>query len=107
MDKMTTEPITNNRGPAPGPNRRGANQFAAPSRWSHPPQARASRFFDIAHAARNHWPEYLMEGFGLGLFMVSACAFGVLLGHPTSPVHRAIPDQTVQRVLMGAAMGLT
>jgi aquaporin Z len=48
-----------------------------------------------------------MEAWGLGLFMISACSFGVLLQHPSSPVQQAIPDATLRQVLMGAAMGLT
>ncbi len=48
-----------------------------------------------------------MEAFGLGLFMLSACAFGAILEHPGSPMRRAIPDATVRRVLFGAAMALT
>jgi aquaporin Z len=56
---------------------------------------------------REHWPEYLIEAAGLGFFMISACAFGVLLFHPASPAVSAIPDQTLRRVLMGAAMGAT
>ena len=54
-----------------------------------------------------HWPEYASEGLGLGLFMLSACAFGTLLAHPESPVVRLIRNQTVLRVLMGLAMGST
>lgn len=54
-----------------------------------------------------HWPEYLIEAAGLGFFMISACAFGVLLFHPQSPVVAAIPNLTLRRVLMGAAMGAT
>lgn len=54
-----------------------------------------------------HWPEYLMEAWGLGLFMLLACSFGVLLEHPASPVHQAIPNVFIRRVLMGTAMGLT
>jgi len=37
-------------------------------------------------ALRNHWPEYLMEAAELGIFMISACGFGVLLEYPGSPV---------------------
>src|SRR5215470_8355632 len=55
----------------------------------------------------NHWPEYAMEAFGLGLFMVSACAFGSVLEYPGSPVHQALPNPIVRRVMMGAAMGMT
>lgn len=58
-------------------------------------------------ALRTHWPEYLIEAAGLGFFMVSACAFGVLLFHPSSPVVAALPDTVPRRVLMGAAMGAT
>src|SRR5882724_7818394 len=39
--------------------------------------------------------------------MLSACMFGVLLEHPGSPLHAAIADPTLRRVLMGIAMGLT
>ncbi|MGH7894949.1 MAG: MIP/aquaporin family protein [Candidatus Binatia bacterium] len=58
-------------------------------------------------ALRQHWPEYLMEAWGLGTFMVSACVFTVLLEHPASPVHGALPDPTLRRVLIGLAMGVT
>ncbi len=58
-------------------------------------------------ALRRHWPEYLMEAFGLGLFMVSACSVGVVLEHPSSPVHQMIQVATLRRVLFGAAMGVT
>jgi aquaporin Z len=54
-----------------------------------------------------HWPEYLAEAFGLGLFMVSACGFGVLLFHPGSPVVARLPSMMLRSVLMGTAMGLT
>jgi len=54
-----------------------------------------------------NWREYLIEGAGLGLFMVSASAFATLLEHPASPVHAALPDALVRRALMGAAMGMT
>jgi aquaporin Z len=58
-------------------------------------------------ALRRHWPEYLMEAAGLGLFMVAACLFGTLLEHPGSPVRQALPDGAVRRLLMGLAMGAT
>ena len=54
-----------------------------------------------------HWPEYLMEAAGLGMFMLSACVFGVLLEHPMSPAQQLIEDPMVRRALMGLAMGLT
>jgi len=58
-------------------------------------------------ALKSHWPEYLGEAGGLGLFMVSACLFGAFLFHPGSPAARAIPDGLARRLLMGLAMGLT
>ena len=50
-------------------------------------------------ALRRHWPEYLMEAAGLGLFMVAACLFGALLEHPASPVRQVLPDGGVRRLL--------
>lgn len=58
-------------------------------------------------ALGHHWPEYLMEAFGLGLFMLSACSVGVVLDHPSSPVCQMIQDPTLRRVLFGSAMGAT
>lgn len=58
-------------------------------------------------ALKQHWPEYLIEAIGLGLFMVSACGFGVLLEHPATAAHRAWPDPLMRRALMGTAMGVT
>src|SRR2546425_8066061 len=56
-------------------------------------------------AFTRHWPEYGMEALRLGLFMLSANGFAVLLFHPASPV--VIGEGVVGRVFMGAAMGLT
>ena len=61
----------------------------------------------MLQALKQHWPEYLMEAAELGLFMISACSFGVLLEYPASPVHQAIANSLVRRILMGMAMGLT
>jgi aquaporin Z len=48
-----------------------------------------------------------MEAGGLGLFMISACAFTALLEHPMSPAQQAIENGTLRRVVIGVAMGLT
>jgi aquaporin Z len=61
----------------------------------------------LIQALRRHWPEYLMEAAGLGVFMVSAGLFGTLLEYPHSPLRQAIADDGLRRVLMGAAMGAT
>src|SRR5260370_24422475 len=58
-------------------------------------------------ALKNHWPEYLIEGACLGLFMISAFTFGTILEHPASPVYRALPNPLMRRFLMGLAMGGT
>jgi len=54
-----------------------------------------------------HWPEYLMEAAGLGIFMISACVFAVVLEHPASPIRKAIYYPLLRRMVMGMAMGLT
>ncbi len=56
---------------------------------------------------RAHGPEYAIEAAGLGVFMLVACVFGALLGHPGSPVVAALPEPLARRALMGLAMGLT
>jgi aquaporin Z len=58
-------------------------------------------------ALRQHWPEYLIEAWALGMFMVSAALFTALLEYPGSPVHQFIPNGEVRRALIGLAMGLT
>jgi aquaporin Z len=61
----------------------------------------------LSNSLQRHWPEYLMEGALLALFMISACFFASLLWHPASPVRQAIPSPELRRVLMGLAMGTT
>jgi aquaporin Z len=56
---------------------------------------------------RRHWPEYLMEAWGLGVFMVAAGMAVVLLESAGSPVHQWIGDADLRRVLIGIVMGLT
>jgi aquaporin Z len=54
-----------------------------------------------------HWPEYLIEAWALGMFMVSAGVFTVLIEHPDFGVPGLIPDDGTRRALIGLAMGLT
>jgi aquaporin Z len=61
----------------------------------------------VTNALRKHWPEYLIEGWALGTFMVSAGLVATLLGAPASPVHRALPDTMSRQAVGGIAMGLT
>lgn len=58
-------------------------------------------------ALRSHWPEYLIEGWALGTFMVSAGLFATLFDYPGSPIHQAIADADLRRLLVGIAMGCT
>jgi aquaporin Z len=58
-------------------------------------------------AATKHWPEYLIEAACLGLFMISACSFTVLLQHPASAFRQMLPSEFVRRLVTGVAMGAT
>lgn len=61
----------------------------------------------MTEALKHHWPEYLIEGTCLGLFMISAFTFGTLLEHPESPVRQLISNPHLRRFFMGLAMGAT
>jgi aquaporin Z len=61
----------------------------------------------MIRALQQHWPEYLIEAWALGTFMISAALFTALLEYPGSPVHQLIPNGHVRRALIGFAMGLT
>jgi aquaporin Z len=61
----------------------------------------------MMRALCQHWPEYLCEAACLGGFMISAGVFTALLEYPGSPVHNAIPNDSVRLGLNGVAMGLT
>lgn len=58
-------------------------------------------------ALKEHWPEYLIEATCLCVFMISACLFSALIFHPASPLNRRLASPLIERVLMGAVMGLT
>jgi aquaporin Z len=61
----------------------------------------------MIRALREHWPEYLCEATELGLFMISANLFTILLWYPKSPVPTIVPSEFVRRMLTGIAMGST
>jgi aquaporin Z len=52
-----------------------------------------------------HWPEYLIEGGGLCLFMIGAGATAVLLEAAGSPVRGVLPEPGMRRAVFGLAMG--
>ena len=54
-----------------------------------------------------HWREYAMEGCCLGIFMISAVAFAIVLQHPRSPLAGWTTLPPLARAPMGVAMGLT
>jgi aquaporin Z len=62
---------------------------------------------DLSICLKKHWPEYMMEGAQLGIFMLSAGLFTALLEWPTSPVFLAIPNEFIRRWIIGVAMGAT
>ena len=61
----------------------------------------------VIRSLRQHWPEYVIEAWALGTFMISASLFAALLEYPGSPVHSLIPNGAARRALVGLAMGLT
>jgi aquaporin Z len=61
----------------------------------------------IVERFRLHWPEYLIEAWALGCFMVSAGLVTLTFEHPASPLRIAIDDGDLRRVLIGIGMGLT
>lgn len=69
--------------------------------------AGATPIAGMLDAVRKHWPEYMMEAGGLGVFMVAASLCAALLEHPASPVRHAMPDAFLRRLIMGLAMGGT
>lgn len=63
--------------------------------------------FNPPRASQLHWPEYVAEALLLGLFMISASAFTILLEHPVSSLATTIPSPFLRRALIGVAMGIT
>jgi aquaporin Z len=60
-----------------------------------------------AQALRTHWPEYLIEAWALGIFMLSASIVTTVLEHPGARLHGVIGDARLRLVLIGLAMGAT
>src|SRR5436853_7932498 len=56
-------------------------------------------------ALSSHWPEYLIEAAGLGLFMLMAGICVMLVNAPDAI--RIIGNPDIRRALVGVAMGLT
>jgi aquaporin Z len=56
---------------------------------------------------KQNWILYVFEGIELAIFMISACAFTVLLFDPSYAAMRMVPSAAFRRLLMGIAMGVT
>jgi aquaporin Z len=69
--------------------------------------APSARWPAALSALRAHWPEYLIEAWALGMFMVSAGLVATLFGYAGSPLPDSLRNPAVARVLGGIAMGLT
>ena len=61
----------------------------------------------LRSALREHWPEYLIEGGGLGCFMICIGVFVTVLISPASPVYALVPSLALRSVLLGLALGAT
>jgi len=61
----------------------------------------------IVETFKRNYLLYLMEAWGLGAFMVSACLFTILLQHPDLKLVYLIPSDFLRRFLIGVAMGTT
>jgi aquaporin Z len=61
----------------------------------------------VRSALREHWPEYLIEGWALGCFMLSAGLFVTLLESPRSWLVALVPNVLARTALLGLALGGT
>ncbi len=61
----------------------------------------------MIRALSEHWPEYLIEGWALGMFMISAALFVAVFEHPSSPLRKRFGSALVRRAFIGLAMGAT
>ncbi|MDF1559599.1 MAG: aquaporin [Bacteroidales bacterium] len=62
---------------------------------------------NLLKALRSNWRIYLIEAWALGMFMVSASLFVIIIEHPDLPVRNLIESAVLRRVLIGLAMGVT
>jgi aquaporin Z len=61
----------------------------------------------MGNAFLKNWRLYVIEAWALGMFMISATFFVVLLYHPFFSFNKNIADPITKRLLVGLAMGLT
>jgi aquaporin Z len=58
-------------------------------------------------AFKTNWRIYFIEAWALGMFMISAVFFTILIEHPAMPVRNFIESALVRRMLIGLAMAIT
>ena len=56
---------------------------------------------------QKNWKTYLIEAWALGMFMVSASLFVILVEHPALPIKDRIESAILRRLIIGFAMGVT
>jgi aquaporin Z len=61
----------------------------------------------VIETLRRHWPEYLIEAWALGMFMVAAGVCTILVEHPDFGLRASLDSEALRRALVGASMGLT
>lgn len=61
----------------------------------------------MIQALKTHWQEYLIEAFGLGVFMVAAGIVVTAIEIDISPIKQFIADPLLRRIPIGVGMGLT
>jgi aquaporin Z len=61
----------------------------------------------MIEALKKNWKVYLIEGWALGTFMVSACLVVTLIEHPAFHFADLVPSPFWRRMCIGMAMGLT
>ena len=67
----------------------------------------ADIFVSLRLALREHWPEYLIEGWALGSLMISIGSFVTVLELPKSPLYALVPSSSLRAVLLALAIGVT
>src|SRR5450755_3506471 len=63
--------------------------------------------FSLTQALLLHWPDYLIEAWALGVFMISASVVTTLLESPGATLSQWVTSPTLRLVLIGLAMGGT
>jgi aquaporin Z len=67
----------------------------------------SSGWIQLKASFRNNWIHYLQEALGLGIFMISACYFSVLLWADHGAWHETITNNFTRLLIMGILMGAT